>query len=164
MILCLYLLSITWTVVGILIVMGAWNENETDYEQITGKVSQPLVLSYELHETFNEPLVVMSKIYLKGDNKEYRLRGKLYWLNREGMESIQVGETLLLMVKKTSLIGGFEINDSSKSVPVSGIYRSNGEIIIPLEKGIAHAKYRLFIGIGFIVMGLLVGVWTYSKL
>jgi len=68
------------------------------------------------------------------------------------------------MVKKTSLIGGFEINDSSKSVPVSGIYRSNGEIIIPLEKGIAHAKYRLFIGIGFIVMGLLVGVWTYSKL
>lgn len=162
MIIFLYALSIIWTIVGILIIMGAWNENETDYKQITGKVSRPLELNYEIHDTYTEQKVVMSKIYLEEDTIEYRLRGKLYNLNREGMESIEAGETLRLMIKKTSLLGGFEINTSSKSAPVSGIYRSNGEAIIPLEKGIAHAKQRLLIGFGLLAMAWLVGIWAYQ--
>ncbi len=163
MILFLYLLSIIWTLFGLLIVRGAWNENEANYKQITGKLSQPLKLSYEEHDIYPEQRVVMSTIFMEGDNKEYRLRGKLYHLNREGMESIQVGETLHLMVKKTSLVGGLNINNSTKSATVSGIYRSNGEVIIPLEKGIEHSKQRVLIGIGFIVMGFLVGSWAYVK-
>ena len=163
MIIFLFALSIIWTFVGILILMGAWNENETDYEEITGKVSQPLELSYESEVTFSEPRVVMAKIYIEDDPKEYRLRGKLYQLNREGMESIQVGEALRLMVKKASIVGGFKMNSSTKTVSVSGIYRANGETIIPLEKGIAQSKQRLLIGIGFIIMGLFVGIWAYMK-
>ncbi len=163
MILFLYSVSVIWTLIGLLIIKGAWNENEMDYEQITGKVSQPLELSYEERELFIEPRVVMSTIFLEDDNKEYRLRGKLYHLNREGMESIQVGEILHLMVKKTSLVGGFDITNTSKSAAVSGIYRPNGEVIIPLQKGIEHSKQRLLIGIGFFIMGLLVGIWTYGK-
>ena len=67
MIIFLYALSIIWTIVGILIIMGAWNENETDYKQITGKVSRPLELNYEIHDTYTEQKVVMSKIYLEED-------------------------------------------------------------------------------------------------
>ena len=163
MVIFLYALSIIWTIAGILIVMGAWDENEDDYEQIIGQIAQPLELSYEEHDTFSEPRVVMSKIYLKDDQKEYRLRGKLYHLNREGMESLQLGDNVRLMVKKTSIIGGFKINDSSKTVSISGIYSSDGEVIIPLEKGIDHAKQRLLIGFGLIAMGLFVGIWTYLK-
>jgi len=157
----LFALSIIWTIVGLLVVRVAWNEQEADYEQVTGKVSQPLALSYDLEEAYSEPRVVMAKIYLQGDKREYRLRGYLYQLNPEGMESIQVGETLRLMVKKTAMVGGFKITGSSKSASVSGIYRPNGETIIPLEKGISHAQQRRLIGFGLILMGLFVGIWTY---
>lgn len=163
MVLFLYTLGIIWISVGVLIIMGAWNENESDYEQITGKLSQPLALSYEEHDIHEVQKVVMSKIFLEDDSKEYRLRGYLYQLNPAGMESIQVGETLQLMVKKTSIIGGFKINKATKSAAVSGISRPNGEVIIPLEKGIIQSKLRLLIGIGFVVMGLIAGIWTYLK-
>lgn len=163
MILFFYAVSAIWTIVGLLIVMGAWNENESDYEQIKGKISQPLALSYEEKDFHFEQRVTMAKIYLEDDPKEYRLRGNLYHLNRAGMESIQVGETLHLLVKKTTIVGGFEITNHSKSAPISGIYRPNGERIISLDKGIAHAKKRLWIGIGFITAGILLGIWMYSK-
>lgn len=160
MILFLYIVSLIWTIIGVLIVLGAWNESEKDYEKITGKVSQPLELSYDDHDVYVEQRVVMAKIYLEEDSREYVLRGKLYQLNVEGMESIQVGDTLNLMVKKTSFIGGFKINSDSKSASISGIYRWNGETIVPLEKGIAQSKIRLLVGIVFLLLGLIVGVWT----
>lgn len=162
MIIVLYVLSLVWTIVGILLVSGAWNENKTDYQQITGKVSQ-VELSYDQDDVYPEQRVVMSTIYLEDDPREYRLRGKLYHLNKAGMESIQTGETLHLMIKKTSIVGGFEIKRSSKSAPVSGIYRPSGETIISLGKGIAHAKQRLLIGFSFILAGVFLGLWAYFK-
>ena len=161
MILLLYILSAIWTIVGVLIMMGAWNERASDYEEVTGTVAQPVALSYEEHEEILEPRVVLAKIYLTDDPREYRLRGKLYDLDPVGMQSIQVGDTLRLMVKKTSLVGGNPLDKEAKSAPVSGMYRSKGEVIIPLEKGIAHARTRLLIGIVFTTVGLMLGVWVY---
>jgi len=163
MILLLYILSAIWTIVGVLIMMGAWNERASDYEEVTGTVAQPLALSYEEHEEILEPRVVMAKIRLEDDPREYRLRGKLYDIDPARMESIQAGDTLRLMVKKTSLVGGNTLEKDAKNAPVSGIYRSNGEEIIPLEKGIAHARTRLWIGIVFTAVGLMLGVWVYFK-
>jgi hypothetical protein len=163
MILFLYILSAIWTIAGVLIMRGAWNERASDYEEVKGTVAQPLALSYEEHEKILEPRVVMAKIRLEDDPREYRLRGKLYNMDPAGMESIQAGDTLRLMVKKTSLVGGYTLERDAKSAPVSGIYRSNGEVIIPLEKGIAHARTRLLIGGVFTAVGLILGLWVYFK-
>lgn len=159
----LYFLGISCGVAGVLIVMGAWKESEADYEQVTGVLAKPLELSYEEHHEYGKAPVVLSKIYLEGEQKEYRLRGKLYRLNPAGMESIEVGEPLVLMVKKTSMVGGFPLKSYMKIAPVSGIARPNGEIIISLGKGIAQAKQRLLIGFGMLTMGLILGTWTYMK-
>ncbi len=163
MILLLYILSAIWTVVGVLIMMGAWNERATDYEEVKGTVAQPVAYNLEEHKEFGEQRITMAKIYLSDDPREYRLRGKLYYLAPTEIDSIEVGDTLRLMVKKTSLVGGNTLNKDAKSAPVSGMYRSNGEEIIPLEKGIAHARTRLLIGIVFTTGGLMLGVWVYFR-
>ena len=158
----LFGLSTIWIIVGILVVRGAWNENESDYEQVNGKVSRPLELSYDQqHDGFYKPRVVTAKIYLEDDTKEYTLGGNTYHLNKTGMESIEVGETLRLFVKKTTVVGGFKTDDSVKSVTVSGLHRSNGEVIIALEKGMKNSRKRLLTGFGLIGLGLFIGIWTF---
>lgn len=163
MALFLYFVSIVWVVVGVLVIMGAWNESETDYEKITGIVAKPLALSYDIYNEFSEEEVVMAKIYLEGDAKAYRLGGKLYRMHQTGMESIQVGDRLELWIKKTTIVGGFPITPQTKDAPISGISRANGEVIISLEQGLAQAKQRLLIGLGLLAMGLVLGGWTYTK-
>ena len=163
MLLFLYSVAVIWTIVGLLIVRGAWKESEADYEPVIGTLSQPLELSYDLNEEFSEPDVVMAKLYMNEDGVAYTLAGKLYRQNRAGLEALQVGDSVRLMVKKTSFVGGFPVDSSSKSAPISGMYKANGEAIIPLEKGLEQSRKRLMIGIGFMLMGIAVGIWTYVK-